>query len=213
MLPDYVILSNAVNDRLHEIEQQTCFANDRLKRLKAEGIPTDLPTLKTILQSEESFKNWLNNAEQSYIGKIGFLPKEEKKRIHSTFMDLFHRVDSDRCGLQGFIFNNQGYTIRQEKDGSLSVDMEEVKKSLEDKHRKTFTEKDKEYYSVILKVHEAFKDLQAFEKAEGYVEFSQTETFSQCIRNGITPEAFARSWEWGKKSKAYLKMMEGEDND
>ena len=209
-LPDFVILSKVVESQINEIEQQTKFANDRLNRLKSEGIPTDLQTLKNIFQSEESFKNWLDDAEKSYIGKIGFLPVEEKRRIHSTFIDLLQRTESDRNGLHGFLFNSQNLIVRQEKDGSLFVDMDEAKERLEEKHRKTFTEKDKRYYAAILKVHEAVKEPQEFERKEKYIAFSMTETCNRYIMHGITPEAFARSWEWGKMSEEYLKMMEDE---
>lgn len=212
-LPDYVVLSKVVESRLNEIEQQLTFANDKLNRLKSEGIPTDLPTLKNIIQSEESFKKWLDDAEKSYIGKIGFLPVEEKRRIHSTFIDLLQRTESDRSGLYGFLFNSQGFIVRQEKDGSLSVDMDEVKERLEEKHRKTFTEKDKQYFSAILKVREAFKELQEFEQKEKYIAFSMTETCNRYILHGITPEAFASSWEWGKMNPKYIEMIKEQEGE
>lgn len=210
IIPDFVILTNVVESNLNEVERQTLFANERLKRLKAEGIPTDLPTLKSIVRTEEAFEKWLNDAENSYIGKIGFLPKEEKERIHSTFLDLSRRTEPERNYLQGFIFGKHSGLIRQEKDGSLSVDMQEIRKDLEEKHRKTFTEKDKEYYSLVLDARKAYKAIQEFERIEKYAPFSMTDTCSLYLKNGFTPEAFAYSYEWGKMNDEYIKMIEDE---
>jgi hypothetical protein len=123
-LPDYVVNSQAVENRLQEIDSMIESANRNLQTLKAEGIPTDLNTLKDILKDEDSFNKWLSKAEESYIGKIGFLPKEEKKRIHSTFSALLSRTDSARNAIHGLLFNRHGYNVLQDKDGNLVPDAE-----------------------------------------------------------------------------------------
>jgi acetylornithine deacetylase/succinyl-diaminopimelate desuccinylase-like protein len=125
-LPDYVVNSQAVENRLQEINSTIESANFHLQTLKAEGIPTDLNTLKDILKDEDSFNKWLSKAEESYIGKIGFLPKEEKKRIHSTFSALLSRTDSARNIIHGLLFNRHGYNVLQDKEGNFYFDIEEI---------------------------------------------------------------------------------------
>ena len=61
-LPDYVVNSQAVENRLQEINSTIESANFHLQTLKAEGIPTDLNTLKDILKDEDSFNKLLSKA-------------------------------------------------------------------------------------------------------------------------------------------------------
>lgn len=207
ILPDYVVNSKAVESKIEEFDRLVEYANKHIQTLESEGIPTDLNTLKDILKDEDSFKKWLFKAEESYIGKIGFLPKEEKKRIHSTFIDLFNRTDTVRNSLNGFIFNRQGFEVLQDKEGHLYYNIEKARKQLEESNRRFFSDKDKEYFSKLQDVYVAFKELQSFEAKEKYVAFSQSETFNTWMRYGFNTESLVRSWEWGKMSDGYLKMM------
>lgn len=209
-LPDFVVNSRTVEDRLQELAMSMKDANNHLQTLKAEGFPTDLDVLKDIVKDDESFKKWLNKAEESYIGKIGFIPKEEKKRIHATFTDLYNRTDSARNSLHGVIFNKQGYNVLQDKEGCLYYNFEEIRKQLEETNRRYFSEKDKEYFDKLQDVYIAFKKLQDFESKEKYVAFSSTETFNLWMRHGFNAESLLRSWEWGKMNDAYIKMLEDE---
>ena len=210
ILPDYVVNKRAVEDRLQELAEAVINANNHLEALQKEGIPTDLDTLKDIVKDDESFKKWLNRAEESYIGKIGFIPKEEKKRIHATFTDLYSRTDSARNSLHGVLFNRQGYKVLQDKEGHLYYNMNEIRNQLEETNRKYFSEKDKEYFGKLQDVYIAFKNLQAFEGKEKYTAFSNTETFNLWMRHGFNAESLIRSWEWGKMNDNYIKMMEDE---
>ena len=151
---------------------------------------------------------WLSKAEESYIGKIGFLPKEEKKRIHSTFSALLSRTDSARNIIHGLLFNRHGYNVLQDKEGNFYFDIEEIRKQLAESNKRYFTDKDKEYFDKLQDVYIAFKNLQAFEGKEKYTAFSNTETFNLWMRHGFNAESLIRSWEWGKMSDGYLKMME-----
>lgn len=207
-LPDYVVNSQAVENRLQEINSTIESANHHLQTLKAEGIPTDLNTLKDILKDEDSFNKWLSKAEESYIGKIGFLPKEEKGRIHSTFSALLSRTDSARNIIHGLLFNRHGYNVLQNKEGNLYFNVEEIRKQLEETNRKYFSEKDKEYFDKLQDVYLAFNKLKAFEDKEKYVAFSQTQSFIMWMRHGFNAESLVRSWEWGKMNNAYIEMME-----
>ena len=207
-LPDYVVNTREVESRLQDLNITLESANNHLQTLKSEGIPTDLKTLKDILKDEDSFKKWLAAAEESYIGKIGFLPKEERKRIHSTFMDLLSRTDTARSSIHGLLFNRHGYNVLQDNKGKFYFDTEEIRKQLAESNKRYFTEKDKEYFDKLQEVYIAFENLQAFEKKEKYVAFSQTDTFGMWMRFGFDTDTLVRSWEWGKMSDGYIKMME-----
>lgn len=209
-LPDYIIILREVENQLEGLQTMEDAANDGLNVLKSEGIPANLATLEEILKDDEAFKKWLDKAEESYVGRMGFVPNEEKKRIHSTFQDLFRRTDSARCAVGGLIFNQNGYKVLQDKQGKLYFDKEPVRKHLEEKSKRKFSEKDKEYFSIIQDAFLAFQAVKQFEQRERYAPFSQTETFLTWMKCGLSVEGFARSWEWGKMSNSTFQMMEGD---
>lgn len=102
-LESYVI-DNALKEKIvADFKEQVESVNDALERLKAEDIPCDLPTLKKIMSSDESFKKWLVKAEDEFIGKLGFLPMEERKRIGVSFANVFKRTANDRNTVASFL--------------------------------------------------------------------------------------------------------------
>jgi hypothetical protein len=208
ILPDFIVDKRVVEDKLQELDTMIENANRHLQELGNEGIPTGIDTLKDIIKDEDSFKNWLNQAEDSYIGKIGFIPKEERKRIHATFIDLYNRTEVHRSAIQGILFNRHGYNVLQDKGGKFYFNTDEIRIKLEESNRRYFTDKDKEFFDKLQAVYIAFNDLQNFEDKEKYIAFSQTETFRMWMYHGFKAESLLRSWEWGKKSDAYLEMME-----
>lgn len=214
-LPDFIVQDNRVKAVMNEAELMIENANKHLDKLKAEGIPTDLATLKVICKNDEAFNDWTKRAEASYIGKLGFIPKEEKQRIHKTFEDLTKRTDSTRSSLNGFLFNSRGYEPTQEKSGRLSFDLKKIEADAEMKARKYFSDEDKKYYELLQGVGEAFKKLQNFERESQYVPFTKDDEFIHSLHMGFSPEWFAihHGFKIGKISPRAKEMMEGMADD
>ena len=142
-LESYVI-DNAQKEKIvADLKEQVESVNDALERFKAEDIPCDLPTLKKIMSSDESFKKWLVKAEDEFIGKLGFLPMEERKRIGLSFANVFKRTANDRNTVASFL-SDPKYPIVQGKDGSLQYDWQEVEKGAEQRATRHFTDEDVE---------------------------------------------------------------------
>lgn len=80
-----IVREDIKREVIEKYENQVEGVNDALLKLKAEGIPTDLPTLKKIAISEEAFKSWLDKAISSYIGKLGFIPIRERNGSKNLF--------------------------------------------------------------------------------------------------------------------------------
>jgi hypothetical protein len=209
ILPDYIVRQDVVQAKVEEAKAMIESANNHLEALKKEDIPTQLEVLKNILKSDEAFKGWLDKAEKSYIGKLGFIPKEERERVHQSFIDVLNRTATPRNGLQGFIYNRNGYKVEQDADGKLYFDLQQIESEATEKAKKYFTDEDKEYFSHLQDVVEAYHKLQSYEKAHDYVPFSRnTESFMRNLMSGFSPYWFTISWEVGKMSKQGKQIME-----
>lgn len=144
--------------------------NDALERLKSEDIPTDLPTLKKIMISDEAFNEWVGKAMDSYVGKLGFIPKEERNRIKEQFFEVAEKTKNERNTIAVFL-SDAKYPIVQGKDGSLQYDWEEVEKAATEMATKRFTDEDVEYYSMLSKVIESLRELYKWEENHTYCHF------------------------------------------
>lgn len=165
------VVDNTLKQRIiDDFKKQVEGVNDALERLKDEDIPCDLPTLKKIMVSDESFKEWLGKAEESYVGKLGFIPAEERKRIKSSFSSVFKRTANDRNTVASFL-SEPKYPIVQDKDGSLQYDWQEVEKGAEQRATRFFSDEDIEYFEMLCKVIESLKDLEAWETKHTYTHF------------------------------------------
>ena len=207
-LPDFIVRQDAVQAKVEEAKTMIESANKYLASLKKEDIPTQLDVLKDILKSDEAFKDWLNKAEKSYIGKMGFIPKEEKERINQSFNEVMSRTYTTRNCLHDFIWNKYGYEVKQDKEGNLTFDLEKIEAEATGSAKKYFTDEDKEYIDLLQGVVESYNKVKAFEQAHDYVPFSKKESFMQNLKAGFSPYWFAFSWEIGKMSKQGKQMLE-----
>ena len=83
-LEDFIVQEHLKEGVLNNISRQEDVVNRAIKALQSEGLPTDIDTLRKIIISDDAFSKWVSKAEASYIGKLGFVPKEELKRIKAT---------------------------------------------------------------------------------------------------------------------------------
>lgn len=155
---------------IEKYENQVEGVNGALQKLKAEGIPTDLPTLKKIAISEDAFKSWLDKAISSYIGKLGFIPIRERKRIKESFYSVKEKV-SNPLSTVGVFLVEEKYPIVQHQDGSLDYDWAVVEKDAEAQATKYFSDEDREYFSILLQLKEAINQLEQWEKEHTYTHF------------------------------------------
>ena len=155
-LENFIVQEWLKKQELQQLEQQEEGVNKSLKVLEAEGLPTSINTLSKIVVSDEAFADWIDKAEASYIGKLGFIPKEEKKRIRETFRAMADRT-RDARNTVGHFLREKKFPIIQDGDSTLHYDREEVDKVLTAKFTKHFTDEDKEYFQIILGAKEALQ--------------------------------------------------------
>ena len=169
-LESFVVDNTFKQKIIDDFKEQVEGVNDALERLKAEGIPCDLSMLRKIMVSDESFKEWLSKAEASYVGKLGFIPSEERKRIKTSFFGVFERTSDDRNTVASFLSESK-YPVVQDKDGSLQYDWEEVEKAATEQATRHFTDEDREYFDMLCKVVESLENLEKWETEHTYTHF------------------------------------------
>lgn len=167
-LEDFIVQGHLKDGVLKNIEAQEESVNRAIKALQTEGLPTDIDTLRKIIISDEAFAKWIDKAEASYIGKLGFVPKEELKRIKATFQAMTDRTSQYRNTIATFLNGNK-YPIVQDEDGSLHYDKAEVDKALTAQFTKRFTGEDKEYFRVLQEAKAAMAKVSEWEQEHQYM--------------------------------------------
>lgn len=214
-LEDFIVQAQFKQQELQQLEQQEEGINKALKVLESEGLPTDLGTLRKIIVSNEAFADWIGKAEASYIGKLGFIPKEEKKRIRETFRAMVERTQNARNTV-GYFIREKKYPIIQDNDGTLHYDREEVDQALTKKYTKRFTEEDKEYFQVLQEAKEAILRLYDWEKGHLYTPMKLiAHDIGKFLTDEFTKEWFLRNigWRIGKMNPDAIRMLKEQSND
>ena len=215
VLDDFIVQEALKEGVVKELEAQEEGVNRNLASLRAEELPTDIGTLRKIATSEEAFAKWIDKAEASYIGRLGFIPKEERKRIKETFLALKERTASARNTVGNFL-QAEKYPIIQDSDGTLHYDRAEVDRILTERFTKRFTDEDKEYFQVLQEAKEALRRLFDWEKVHLYV------PLQYCAQNvgKFLIEEFSKDWfcnaigiKIGKMNPEAIRMLEEQNNE
>lgn len=214
-LDNFIVQEALKEGVIKELEAQEDGVNRNLESLRAEDLPTDIGTLRKIVTSEEAFAKWIDKAEASYIGKLGFIPKEERKRIKETFLDLKERTASARNTVGNFL-QAEKFPIIQDCDGTLHYDRAEVDRILTERFTKRFTDEDKEYFQVLQEAKEALQRLFDWEKVHLYVSLQYS---AQNVGKFLIEE-FSKDWfcnaigiKIGKMNPEAIRMLEEQNNE
>ena len=214
-LEDFIVQEWLKKQELQQLEQQEEGVNKSLKVLEAEGLPTSINTLSKIVVSDEAFANWIGKAEACYIGKLGFIPKEEKKRIRETFRAMADRT-RDARNTVGHFLREKKFPIIQDEDCTLHYDREEVDKVLTEKYTKRFSDEDKEYFQVIQEAKAALQRLFDWEKAHLYVPMNLiAQNVGKFLMEGFTKDWFHSSigWRIGKMNPDAIRMLKEQSEE
>ena len=214
-LEDFIVQEHLKEGVLDNIEKQEEGVNRAIKALQAEGLPTDIDTLRKIIISDDAFDKWVSKAEASYIGKLGFVPKEELKRIKATFRAMADRTAGDRNTIATFLNGNK-YPIVQDEDGTLHYDRAEVDKALTEQFTKHFTDEDKEYFQVLQQAKAGLVKLFSWEQEHQYVPLTYSAiNVGRFLREGFTKDWFCNylGVKIGKMNPKAIEMLEEQSEE
>ena len=214
-LEDFIVQEHLKEGVLNNISRQEDGVNRAIQALQSEGLPTDIDTLRKIIISDEAFSKWVSKAEASYIGKLGFVPKEELKRIKATFRAMADRTAGDRNTIATFLNGNK-YPIVQDEDGTLHYDRAEVDKALTAQFTKRFTDEDKEYFQVLQEAKAGLVKLFRWEQAHQYVPLTHSAgNVVKFLTNDFTKDWFCHylGIKIGKMNPKAIKILQEQSDE
>lgn len=141
-----------------------------LKDLKEEGLEVSLKAVKKYLSlSDEDWHNLIGGMLKEYIGKLGFVLREERIRIAELYQQLFERTLPAIKSLQTG-FSHYGFKL-VEVDGIVAIDDAGTEEALRTKYTKEVdTASVEEYYNLVLAVKDALQEIKNFEKRHNLTE-------------------------------------------
>lgn len=213
-LPKSFVRQFNVNCEIEKLQLQVAGVNKAIKVFEAEGLPTDLEFLGQHAQTQADFRAWVTAQEVAYTAQLGFLPKKEKERIHSSFTELADRVESARNVIGTFIAGAK-YPIRQELDGSIMYDWQKARGDIEKKNTYTFTAEDKEYFQVLSEAREALNKIAQWEQEHTYAPIARMFNVGELLAGSFSAQWFQENigWRIGKSNAEALKMIREQEED
>lgn len=148
-----------------------------IKDLKEEGLEVSLKAVKKYLTlSDEDWHNFIGGMLKEYIGKLGFVLREERIRIAELYQQLFERTLPTVKSLQAGA-SHYGFKL-VEIDGVVSIDDAGTEEALKAKYTKEIdTDSVEEYYNLVLAVKDAVESIKAFEKRHNITESLTSERY------------------------------------
>lgn len=203
-----------MNCEIEKLQLQVVGVNKAIKVFEAEGLPTDLEFLGQHAQMQADFRAWVTAQEAAYTAQLGFLPKKEKERIHSSFAELADRVESARNVIGTFIAGAK-YPIRQELDGSISYDWEKARGVIEKKNTYTFTAEDKEYFQILSEAREALNKIAQWEQEHTYAPIARMFNVGELLAGSFSAQWFQENIgvRIGKSNAKALQMIREQEED
>lgn len=213
-LPKSFVRQAYVDMEIQRLEEQVVGVNRAVQTFAAEDLPTDLEFFIANTKTQADFRVWVTAQEVAYTAQLGFLPKKEKERIHSSFSELADRVESARNVIGTFIAGAK-YPIRQELDSSISYDWEKVRGVIEKKNTYTFTIEDKEYFQVLSEAREALTKIAQWEQEHTYVPIARMFNVGELLAGSFSAQWFQENigWRIGKSNAEALKMIREQEED
>lgn len=213
-LPKSFVRQFQVDCEVEKLQLQVAGVNKAIKVFEAEGLPTDLEFLGQHAQTQADFRAWVTAQEAAYTAQLGFLPKKEKERIHSSFAELADRVESARNVIGTFIAGAK-YPIKQELDGSIMYDWEKVRGVIEKKNTYTFTVEDKEYFQVLSDAQEALNRITQWEQEPTYAPIARMFNVGELLAGSFSAQWFQENigWRIGKSNAEALRMIREQEED
>lgn len=150
---------------------------NNIKDLKEEGLEVSLKAVKKYLTlSDEDWHNFIGGMLKEYIGKLGFVLREERIRIAELYQQLFERTLPTIKSLQAGA-SHYGFKL-VEIDGVVSIDDAGTEEALKAKYTKEIdTDSVEEYYNLVLAVKDAVEAIKKFEKQHNVIESLTSERY------------------------------------
>lgn len=213
-LPKSFVRQAHVYMEIQRLEEQVAGVNRAVQTFAAEDLPTDLEFFIANAKTQADFRAWVTAQEVAYTAQLGFLPKKEKERIHSSFSELADRVESARNVIGTFIFSAK-YPIRQDLSGRIDYDWDKVREVLAKRNTYTYTPEDKEYYQVLLDAQEALNRIAQWEQEHTYAPIARMFNVGELLASSFSAQWFQENIgvRIGRSNAEALRMIREQEED
>jgi hypothetical protein len=171
-LPEVIIdeqrFDEALNTLMNDIENVSSRAISILRDNFQSEINDSIESLTTFSDTDK-FKAFIEDARQSYLNAVHFMPEDERQRVNRIYDNLYDTCIGAVRDLQRLF----KLPYKLEYDGKqLTANRDEVSEAIQVNFKVELSEDERKYYGLVANVVNALNEMLAFEKEHGYVQFS-----------------------------------------
>ena len=171
-LPEVIIdeqrFNEALNTLMNDIENVSSRAISILRDNFQSEINDSIESLTTFSDTDK-FKAFIEDARQSYLNAVHFMPEDERQRVNRIYDNLYDTCIGAVRDLQRLF----KLPYQLEYDGKrLTANRDEISKAIRPNFKIEISEEERKYYGLVSNVVNALYAMHDFEIKHGYVKFS-----------------------------------------
>ena len=160
--------ADAVQTLLNDISSVSSKAISILRDNFQSEINDGIESLTTFSDTDK-FQAFIEDARQSYLNAVHFMPDTEKSRINAIYDGLYDTCIGAVKDLQRLF----KLPYKLEYDGKqLTANRDEISKAIRPNFKIEISEDERKYFSRVANVVNSLQEMNDFEKSHGYVQFS-----------------------------------------
>jgi hypothetical protein len=158
----------ALNTLVNDIENVSSRAISIIRDNFKDEVNDTVESL-TVFSNEAKFKSFIEDARNSYLSAIKYIPDTEKARINGIYDNLYDTCIGAVKDLQRLF----KLPYKLEYDGKrLTANRDEISKAIRPNFKIEISEDERKYFSRVANVVNSLQEMNDFEKSHGYVQFS-----------------------------------------
>lgn len=158
----------ALNTLVNDIENVSSRAISIIRDNFKDEVNDTVESL-TVFSDEKKFQEFIEDARNSYLSAIKYIPDTERTRINAIYDNLYDTCIGAVKDLQRLF----SLPYRLDYDGKkLVANRDEVSEAIQVNFKVELSEDERKYYGLVANVVNALNEMQAFEKEHGYIQFS-----------------------------------------
>ena len=165
---DQVRFRESINILMNDIETVSGRAISIIRDNFKDEVNDTVESL-AVFRDAAKFKEFIEDARQSYLSAIKYIPDTEKARINGIYDNLYDTCIGAVRDLQRLF--KLPYQLNY--DGKkLTANRDEVSEAIQDNFKVSLSEDERTYYTLVADVVNSLDAMHDFEIKHGYVKFS-----------------------------------------
>jgi hypothetical protein len=165
---DQVRFDEALNTLMNDIENVSSRAISILRDNFQSEINDSIESLTTFSDTDK-FKAFIEDARQSYLNAVHFMPEDERQRVNRIYDNLYDTCIGAVRDLQRLF----KLPYKLEYDGKqLTANRDEVSEAIQVNFKVELSEDERTYFSLTADVVNSLDAMHDFEVKHGFVKFS-----------------------------------------